>query len=290
MGIDDNDYIIPSDGPRFEEEIAGVTRPPRPASLAGDYLTEAIEALHAGGDPAHLFGHWRRHPPADVKAEAPRMKAAARRARLRAARRAVLLAAFAGEAYVNEFLAAHGVLDQWDRESTIRKFSKGTQAAYGSLLFPTDGETHQRLVDLYKLRDRLAHPKPGFGGEGIHFETGEDFESLFALPKVAEYIVMVGGAADLLVPRAYGMDQFDLVGMVVWRGRSVVRGYAQRNRRLPAWNASSERQLFRQAGDSLMAKVPGWEPEPNHPYTRLREAKAKRNGDGISEADLGESV
>ena len=127
------------------------------------------------------------------------MLQAAQRARIRAARDAVLSAAFAGEAYVNEFLAAHGVLDEWDFERTTTKFLKGTAAAYGSPLFFADREAYPVLVDLYQLRDRLAHPKPGFGIEHIRFDAAEQYDSLFALPKVAEYIVMVGGAAELLV-------------------------------------------------------------------------------------------
>ncbi len=256
----------------IEEELQGAERSPRPVSLAGEYLTEAIDRLHDAGDPAYLYEHWRRFPPKEPKAEADKMRKAARRARNRAARDAVLFAAFAGEAYVNEFLAAHGVLEQWDRKPTPRKFLKGTAAAYGSPLFFTDREAYPVLVELYQLRDRLVHPKPGFGGEGIHFEASEDFESLFALAKIAEYIVMVGGAADLLVPRAYGMNQTDLVGLIAWRGRPVIRDYAQRNRRLPAWNARSERVLFRQAGDDVM-DMPRWVPGPDHWSSRLRDAK-----------------
>lgn len=261
-----------ADERRIEEELRGAERPPRAASLAGEYLADAIDRLHDAGDPAYLYEHWRQFPPKDPDVEAGEMRKAARRARIRAARNAVLFAAFAGEAYVNEFLAAHGVLDEWDRERTTRKFLKGTEAAYGSPLFFADREAYPVLVELYQLRDRLVHPKPGFGGEGIHFEASESYESLFALPKVAEYIVMVGGAADLLVPRAYGMHETDLVGLVAWRGRPVIRDYAERNRTLPAWNARSERRLFRQAGDHVM-HMPRWDPGPDHWSTRLRTAR-----------------
>ena len=56
------EYIIPADEQRFDEEIAGTERAPRPASLAGDYLMEAIERLHDAGDPRYLYQHWRRFP------------------------------------------------------------------------------------------------------------------------------------------------------------------------------------------------------------------------------------
>ena len=270
------DYVISTDEQRFDEEIAGIDRPDRPASLAGEYLAEAIDALQNAGDAAYLYQHWRQFPPKDPKAVVDAMTKAARSARVRAARSVVLYAAFAGEAYVNEFLAAHGVLEHWDRERTTRKFLKGTAAAYGSQLFFADREAYPVLVELYELRDRLAHPKPGFGRHGIHFEASEEYESLFALPKVAEYVVMVGGAADLLVPRAYGMDQIDVMGIVAWRGRSVIRDYANRHRELPDWDTVSERKLFRQAGDHVMAMPRGWEPSADHPYSRLRRAKEAR--------------
>lgn len=249
-------------------------RPPRAESLAGDYLMQAVEHLHDAGDPAHLFDHWRRHP----SANRDHMESEGRRRRLRAARTAVLLTAFSGEAYVNEFLDAHGALAKWDREATFHKFLKGTADAYGSRLFFHDREGYQELVDLYKLRDRLVHPKPGFGAAGEHGlarEIPEKFEALFALPKVAEYIVAVAGAADVLVPRAFGFETFDLMGMTCWRGRSILRGYARRNRKLPAWDAPSERALFRQAGDYLMSLEP-WVPGPTSPWTRLKDAKAAR--------------
>jgi len=271
-----SDYIISADEQRFGEEIAGVERPARPASLAGEYLTQAIEQLHDAGDPLHLYQHWRRFPPKNPDLVRDEMTMAAVRARMRAARGTVLYAAFAGEAYVNEFLAAHGVLERWDRAPTTKKFLEGSAEAYGSPLFFADREAYPVLVELYQLRHRLAHPKPGFGGHGIHFETGEEYESQFALPRLAEYVVMVGGAADLLTPRAYGMDQIDVVGMVAWRGRAVLRDYASRHRELPAWDGPSERKLFRQAGDHVMGMPRAWEPGPDHPYSRLARARAAR--------------
>jgi hypothetical protein len=112
------------------------------------------------------------------------MTQAARRTRLRAARNAVIYAAFSAEAYVNEFLAAHDALDDWDREPMHRKFLKGTEAAYGSPLFFADREAYPEIVELVKLRDRLAHPKPGFGVTGVHFEADAKYARLFSLPQI----------------------------------------------------------------------------------------------------------
>jgi hypothetical protein len=140
------------------------------------------------------------------------------------------------------------------------------------------------IVDLFKLRDRLVHPKPGFGVTAVHGEPSTDFEQLFSMPKVAEYIVMVGGSADLLMPRAYGFEGIEVAGTVVWRGRPVIREYAKRHSKLPSWDDPPERTLFRQAGDHVMAmaKLPD---APGASWTRLREAREQREaatatGDG----------
>jgi hypothetical protein len=276
------------DAERLEEEIAGVERPERGLRLSGEYLLQALDGVHAAGDPAHLFAHWRRFPPKDPVARATQMQAAARQARVRAARTAVLFAALAAESYVNEFLSVHGVLEKWDREPTHRKYLKGTHDAYGAQLFFADREAYPEIVELLKLRDRLVHPKPGFG---VATELGEPdvkFEALFALPRVAEYVVMVGGGADLLMPRAYGFDSFDVAGTVVWRGRSVIREYAKRHSKLPAWDAPAERPLFRQAGDHVMAMDP-LPDAPDASWTRLRKAREARESDGRARRSTGDA-
>jgi len=263
------------DADRIEEEIAGAERPGRDAGLSGDYLLQALEALDEAGDPSVLFAHWRRFPPKDPAAVRGQMRTAARRARIRATRTAVLFAALAAESYVNEFLNAHGVLDKWDREPTHRKYLKGTAEAYGSPLFFADREAYPIIVDLFKLRDRLVHPKPGFGVAGTTGEPDANFARLFAMGKVAEYVVMVGGSAELLMRRAYGFDSVEVIGTAIWRGRPVIRNYAKRHARLPAWNAPSERPLFRQAGDHVMA-MPRVADIPGDWWTRLRDARQRR--------------
>jgi hypothetical protein len=208
------------------------------------------------------------------------MRAAALHARIRAARTTVLFVALAAESYVNEFLSVHGALPKWDRKPTHQKFLKGTHEAYGAQLFFVDREGYQDIVDLFKLRNRLVHPKPGFGVSGLLGQPDADFEQLFAIPKVAEYIVAVGGSADLLMPRAYGFESIDVASTAVWRGRSVIREYAQRYAELPAWDAPAERPLFRQAGDYVMA-LPVPPDAPGTSWTRLREARQKRESSAL---------
>lgn len=119
----------------------------------------------------------------------------------------------------------------------------------------------------------------------MHGQPSTDFEQLFSLPKVAEYIVMVGGSADLLMPRAYGFESVDVAGTVIWRGRSIIRDYAKRLRMLPPWNAPSERKLFRQAGDYVMA-MPKLPDAPGTSWTRLREAREHREANARSTGNV----
>jgi hypothetical protein len=142
------------------------------------------------------------------------------------------------------------------------------------------------IVELFQLRDRLVHPKPGFGVTPVHGQPSTDFEQLFSMPKVAEYIVMVGGSADSLTRRAYGFDSIDVAGTTIWRGRTVIREYAKRHTKLPSWNDPPERKLFRQAGDHVMAM-------PKHPDaqgasgTRLRDAREGREATTGAESQTG---
>lgn len=265
------------DSERLDEEIAGIERPERDVGLSGEYLLQALDSLHDAGDPAHLYAHWRRFPPTEPEKAGADMRAAARRARIRAARTAVLFAALAAESYVNEFLSVHGAIAKWDREPTHRKFLEGTHEAYGSPLFFADREAYPVIVELFKLRNRLVHPKPGFGVTTPHGQPSTDFEQLFAMPKVAEYIIMVGGSADLLMPRAYGFESIEVVGTVIWRGRSVICDYAKRHTKLPQWDVPPERKLFRQAGDYVIA-MPKLPDVPGASWTRLREAREQREG------------
>jgi hypothetical protein len=169
---------------------------------------------------------------------------------------------------VEQRAAPHGRLP---RRSELERPAE----AYGSPLFFADREEYPVIVDLFKLRDRLVHPKPGFGVAGTTGEPDANFARLFAMGKVAEYVVMVGGSAELLMRRAYGFDSVEVIGTVIWRGRPVIRDYAKRHARLPAWNAPSERPLFRQAGDHVMA-MPRVPDIPGDWWTRLREARQGR--------------
>ncbi len=226
------------------------TTPPRRAGVSDEYLLHALEALQNAGDPAHLFAYWRWCSPKEPLKFPGRMLAEARQARTRAARTSVLFAALAAESYVNEFLAAHGVLQEWDREPTHRKYLKATAAACGSRLFVADMAPYPTIVHLLKLRDQLVHPKPGLRGVA---PGGSDAgpESFFTMRRLSEYIVMVGYGA-VLMQMTYSFDIVEMTGAIAWRGQQAILAYARRHARIPAWDERSERPLSCQVRDRAL--------------------------------------
>ncbi len=141
--------------------------PKEPRSLAGEYLEQALDALHAAGDSHSLYPAWALAPRA--KLQSPALGFAlvlARTARRRSARNAALFSALAAEAYVNEFLAAYLAGDDLatvDRWPTVDKYVKGTRRAFdGAQLFWRGVEPMPTIRRLFKLRDQLVHPKPGY--------------------------------------------------------------------------------------------------------------------------------
>jgi len=247
------------DAQRIEEDIDGAERIMRPRTLASDYLHQSAEAMHAAGDPAHLYRQWRsKMPPTPFGRDF--MQRWARDERHRQARTCVLFAAFAAEAFVNEFLAAFELsasrLKEIDHHPTMWKYTYGTAEAYGESLCKAADEAMPTLEKLVELRNSLAHPKPGFGFPGFFESDDPQFEAYFAMPELAEYLVMVGGAADVLVWRAYGYGQADPPATNLWRARTVVRDFARRRSQLPKPDEPDEAPIWNQIGDYLDAQPP----------------------------------
>lgn len=175
------------DEERLAAEERGEERPEKPRTLSAAYLEQSLDALYAAGNPAVLFEKWREKPPKNKTAEAF-MVLTARRTHLAQCRTATLFAALSAEAYVNEFLAAHlkgNDLKAVDRMSPVDKYVLGTKLAYGESLFFRDREPFPVINELFKLRNQLVHPKPGFGPAGPLGPSG-DFEQLFPPTRVAE--------------------------------------------------------------------------------------------------------
>lgn len=236
------------DAERIDEEIAGAGRPQRPRSLSGAYLQQAVDALSDAADPVALYRHWRERPPTTeplttLVAEAAQMTHVA------FCRTAVLFAALAAEAYVNEFLAVHmddAEFVRCERKPTIEKYKKWTKRAYGEIVFVADREPIPDIAELFRVRDRLVHPKPSFGDSSV-LEPSDEFRRLFAPPKAAHFIVMVGGAAALMMRRAYGFDYVDPVAETVWQGRQVLYDHAASLAGIPPIEADRQQTLFPQA-------------------------------------------
>lgn len=130
--------------------------------------------------------------------------------RLAFCRDGTLWAALAAEAYVNQFLyeADKKTFDQLEDQKapTIGKsgdgrpgkYVEGVECALGRSLFDRRRDPIQTLAALFKLRDRLVHPKTRtvkLGGTGVFTEPGlEDFN-----PKgLAKFLAAVAVAAKTL--------------------------------------------------------------------------------------------
>ncbi|MCW2952022.1 MAG: hypothetical protein JWQ48_1192 [Conexibacter sp.] len=231
---------------RIAAEAAGAERPERPRNFSTGYLTQALDALHALGDSRTLYASL-----APVS-EDPRLRAPvvliARDRRRVHAQNVILFAAFSAEAYINEFLAVHlrgKDLKAVERMSTVNKYAVGTRIAYGENLFPRDRESMPIIEELFAVRNKLVHPKPGFGPPGFA-STDPEFDSLFASKRLAEYVIMVAGGAVILVRRAYGFDRVDVPANPIWFGRDVLRDYASRHVGLPSPEARAEPRLLLQ--------------------------------------------
>jgi hypothetical protein len=219
------------DEDRIEEEIAGAERPIRPRNLSSTYMQEAVDALHAMGNAPSLYKPW---PPPAARDRVRRgvMTVLARQTRRVLARKGVPFAALAAESYVNEFIAAHvaigtSVYEKLDRFSPVNKYLRGTAESYGETLFLRDREPMEEIAELFDLRTRLGHPKPGFG-PASWLEEDDASEEPFAPTRLAEFIIAVGGAGELMIRRAYGFDATDPIASAMWFGRDAIRAYARR--------------------------------------------------------------
>lgn len=165
-------------------------------------------------------------------------------------RNAVLFAALAAESYVNEFLGAFLDGSDYtavDRMSPVDKYVLGTKFATGDKLFDRQGAPVTKIAALFALRNKLVHPKPGFGPAPFAEPWGE-FEENFPPPRAAEFIVTVARAAVILVKRAYGAGHLDDVwANVIWQGREAILGYGERSTGVPGQYDQPEEDLFIQA-------------------------------------------
>ena len=227
LGIfkDDPDWSSPAE--------SGVE--PRPRTLGSVYLFEAIDAIRDAGSTDTLY------KPA-VRAAAPRAREGgwvllaqhdAAEQRIRFSRNAMLFAAFAAEAYVNEFNTQRfGGKDYEavEKLSTVDKYVLAPRLALGRELFPRDREPLQRLRALFKHRDMLVHPKPEKGLPDSIRATGYprvfEADPVYNPREAAAMVVAVAQAADTLVREGQLGSGFDAHAYVVIRGRAALERYA----------------------------------------------------------------
>ena len=88
-------------------------------------------------------------------------------------------------------------------------------------------EPHNAIAELFKLRNRLVHPKPGWGPANPYFDPPGEFEALFAPPKVARLLVQTARGAALLVAEAYPLDRRDYTANFMWEGRAPLEQFAR---------------------------------------------------------------
>src|SRR4051794_5285252 len=136
-------------------------RPLPPPTGPGAYLEDAADALTDCGSAPVLYADFR-DTPNPVAAKWFSYERIGPSMQQRRARTCILLSAFAAEAYVNLFLPGKlsaADLEAVDRLATADKYAVGVKLATGEDLFPRGTEPLGSLVALFKLRDRLVHPK-----------------------------------------------------------------------------------------------------------------------------------
>jgi len=159
-----------------------------------------------------------------------------RRVQIERRLRAVLFSAFAAESYVNEFLGAHFAaadFDAVDRMNPINKYVIGTRFGAGEDIFLRDRPPIPTLKRLFKLRDRLVHPKPGFGPTLALGPLG-DFDAQFTGRNIADFVVATAAAGLVLVKRTYGPDHLDIWTDLVWFGKDIVFKLGEDSEHLPS--------------------------------------------------------
>lgn len=122
-----------------------------------------------------------------------------------------------------------------DRLPTVSKYVFGFKIGLGKEPFKRDCWPVPTLKDLFGLRNRMVHPKPGFGPEPKLGPLGS-FEEKFTSQQVAEYLIAVACAGLVVVKETHGPDHLDLWTDLIWFGRDVIREFASEATALPPFD------------------------------------------------------
>lgn len=201
-------------------------------------MSQAVEAFGESGDGPTLYGHLYGETDLDPTESALAVIEGNRR-RTVSRLQAVLFTALATESYANEFLAAQLSRKDFevvDRMSPVNKLVVGTGFGNGKAIFQRGRAPIPQLVKLFKLRDRLVHPKPGFGPDA----TGEPlqaFKAYFAAQHIADFLVSAAAAGYVLLKRAYGPDHLDIWTDLLWFSKETLFEFAAEAEDLPPVDA-----------------------------------------------------
>ncbi len=229
--------VWPKDEQRIAEERAGVARP-APATLASSHLAQALDAFDDACSPEAVFAPrkiWPLQPSDSIGSRRTLSEITQRNLCLTAA----LFTAFAAEAFVNNFLEVHDLKSRLsatkfrklDRGSTVNKYIEGVALAYEPLFGPDD-EVVPAISELFGVRNTLVHARPGVGPP-LAYMPDPTWRSMYPPRKLAEWLVAVAGAAELMETRCYGFDYHSFPAAFIWHGRDIVTDLATRSEPLP---------------------------------------------------------
>jgi hypothetical protein len=214
---------VPAEDPPAEPAEADL--PEWKPTLTGAYLYQAAEALDAAGDPDRVA------PKIDVEGgpigAMSRALGRAKAARMRYCRTSILFSALAAEAYINQYLSAKlssSDFDAVDRMSTVDKYVIGPRTSGAGTLFRRDGRIVPQLRELFRLRHRLVHPKPGVGPA---FEGPDPHETEFSASVAGDCLLAVSAAAVVVVREIYSPTAYVTPAAELWFGRDIVREHAR---------------------------------------------------------------
>jgi hypothetical protein len=187
-------------------------------TMAGTHLTDAVAALRDSCSADALY-------PAAIREATPDeldwtdvslARDLAESRRVNHSRRALLFAAFAAEAYANDFLYEHWTgKDQevLDKLSTPDKYAMLPGFAGVGTVLVRGEHPLQQIKWLFSRRDELVHPKPG-GKKDLTWNP-EDHNPIAA----AESIVAVTEGAEALVGVA---PEASVLGYVLAEGKALL--------------------------------------------------------------------
>lgn len=208
------------------------------SSLADHFLEDALIALRSAGNPDVLYERprWsgmglreravatysRNMPPTAYALE----KAAERRASF--SRTAIIVTAFAAEAFANVYLAAHfDSVDvaALDKLKTVQKFET-LPALVGQSRMKREEQPLGGVVDLMKLRNQLAHAKHG---EMLPSKDLSVADPVYSPKNAARLLIATAEATSKLqLPKGLPSSSGHSVALLIALHSHVLTDYAKR--------------------------------------------------------------